>query len=42
LAETDGALPYGKVINGTVAVTEVWVRRANEWKDLRYHESELK
>ena len=42
LAKTDGALPNGKVIHGTVAVTEVWVRRANEWKNLRYHESELK
>ncbi len=42
LAETDGTLPNGKVIHGTVAVTEVWVRRANEWKNLRYHESELK
>ncbi len=42
LAETDGTLPDGKVIHGTVAVTEVWVRRANEWKNLRYHESELK
>jgi ketosteroid isomerase-like protein len=42
LAETDGTLPNGKVTHGTVAVTEVWVRRANEWKNLRYHESELK
>ena len=42
LAETDGTLPDGKVIHGTVAVTEVWVRRGNEWKNLRYHESELK
>lgn len=42
LAETDGTLPDGKVIHGTVAVTEVWVRRANEWKNLRYHETELK
>ena len=42
LAETDGTLPDGKVIHGTVAVTEIWVRRANEWKNLRYHESELK
>lgn len=42
LATTDGTLPSGKVIRGTVAVTEVWVRRANEWKNLRYHESELK
>lgn len=42
MAETDGTLPNGKVIHGTVAVTEVWVRRANEWKALRYHESELK
>ena len=42
LADTDGTLPNGKVIHGTVAVTEVWVRRANEWKNLRYHESELK
>ena len=42
LAETDGTLPNGKVIHGTVAVTEVWLKRANEWKNLRYHESELK
>ncbi|MGA8220563.1 MAG: nuclear transport factor 2 family protein [Candidatus Acidiferrales bacterium] len=42
LAETDGTLPNGTVIHGTVTVTEVWVRRANEWKNLRYHESELK
>ena len=42
LAETDGTLPNGKVIHGTVAVTEVWVKRTNEWKNLRYHESELK
>lgn len=42
LAETDGTLPNGKVIHGTVAVAEVWVKRAKEWKNLRYHESELK
>jgi ketosteroid isomerase-like protein len=42
LAETDGTLPDGKVIHGTVAATDIWVRRANEWKNLRYHESELK
>jgi ketosteroid isomerase-like protein len=42
MAETDGTLPNGKVTHGTVAVTEVWIRRANEWKALRYHESELK
>jgi hypothetical protein len=42
MAETDGTLPNDKVIHGTVAVTEVWVMRGNEWKNLRYHESELK
>ena len=42
LAETDGTLPNGKLVHGTVAVTEVWVKRANEWKNFRYHESALK
>jgi ketosteroid isomerase-like protein len=41
-ANTDGTMPDGKIVHGTVAVTEVWVRRAGNWKNLRYHESELK
>ncbi len=41
-ANTDGTMPDGKKVHGTVAVTEVWVRRAGGWKNLRYHESELR
>jgi ketosteroid isomerase-like protein len=41
LAETDSTLPDGKVIHSKAAITEVWGKRANEWKALRYHESEL-
>jgi ketosteroid isomerase-like protein len=41
-ANTDGTMPDGKIVHGTVAVTEVWVRRAGKWKNLRYHESELR
>lgn len=41
-AKTDGTMPDGKIVHGTVAVTEVWVRRASNWKNLRYHESELR
>jgi ketosteroid isomerase-like protein len=41
-ANTDGTMPDGKIVHGTVAVTEVWVRRAGKWKNLRYHESEIK
>jgi len=41
-ANTDGTMPDGKKVHGTVVVTEVWVRRAGEWKNLRYHESELR
>jgi hypothetical protein len=41
-ADTDGTMSNGKIVHGTVAVTEVWVRRAHAWKNLRYHESELK
>jgi ketosteroid isomerase-like protein len=41
-ANTDGKMPDGKIVHGTVAVTEVWVRRAGNWKNLRYHESELR
>jgi ketosteroid isomerase-like protein len=41
-ANTDGTMPDGKKVHGTVAVTEVWVRRAGNWKSLRYHESELR
>ncbi len=41
-ANTDGTMPDGKIVHGRVAVTEVWVRRARIWKNLRYHESELK
>ncbi len=40
-ATTDGTMPDGKKVHGTVVVTEVWVRRAGKWKNLRYHESEL-
>ena len=42
MANTDGTMPDGKQVHGTVAVTEVWVRRAGKWKALRYHESELR
>ena len=41
-ANTDGTMPDGKKVHGTVAVTEVWVRRAGNWKVLRYHESEIR
>ncbi len=41
-ANTDGTMPDGKKVHGTVAVTELWVRRGGNWKNLRYHESELK
>jgi ketosteroid isomerase-like protein len=41
-ASTDGTMPDGKIVHGTVAVTEVWVKRAGSWKSLRYHESELR
>jgi ketosteroid isomerase-like protein len=41
-ANTDGTMPDGKIVHGTVAVTEVWVKRAGSWKNLRYHESELR
>jgi ketosteroid isomerase-like protein len=41
-ADTDGTMPDGKQVHATVIVTEVWVKRAGEWKSLRYHESELK
>ena len=41
-ANTDGTMPDGKQVHSTVAVTEIWVRRAGNWKALRYHESEVK
>ncbi len=41
-ANTDGTMPDGRKVHGTVAVTEIWVRRAGKWKNLRYHESELR
>jgi ketosteroid isomerase-like protein len=41
-ADTDGTMPDGREVHATVAVTEVWVRRAGDWKALRYHESELR
>jgi len=41
-ADTDGAMPDGKQVHETVVVSEVWVKRAGQWKSLRYHESELK
>lgn len=41
-ANTDGIMPDGKIVHGTVAATDIWVRRAGTWKNLRYHESELK
>lgn len=41
-ADTDGTMPDGKIVHGTVVVTEVWVRRSGNWKNLRYHESELR
>ena len=42
MASTDGTMPDGKQVHGRVAVTEVWVRRASNWKVLRYHESEMR
>jgi ketosteroid isomerase-like protein len=41
-ANTHGIMPDGKIVHGTVAATDIWVRRAGNWKNLRYHESELK
>ena len=41
-ASTDGTMPDGKIVHGTVVATDIWVRRAGIWKNLRYHESELK
>jgi hypothetical protein len=32
----------GQKMDVTLAVTEVWVKRGSDWKDLRYHESEIK
>ena len=41
-ANTDGIMPDGKIVHSTIAATDVWVRRAGNWKNLRYHESELR
>lgn len=41
-AKVEGTMPDGKQVRSTVAVTEVWVRQARNWKNLRYHESELR
>jgi ketosteroid isomerase-like protein len=41
-ADSDGTTPDGKTVHSTAVVTEIWVRRAGNWKALRYHESELK
>ena len=41
-ANTDGVMPDGKIVHGTVIATDIWVRRAGIWKNLHYHESELK
>ena len=38
----DGIMPDGKIVHSTIAATDVWVRRAGNWKNLRYHESELR
>jgi hypothetical protein len=32
----------GQKLNLNLAVTEVWVKRGGHWKELRYHESEIK
>jgi len=37
----DGIMPDGKIVHSTIAATDVWVKRAGNWKNLRYHESEL-
>lgn len=41
-AKVEGTMPDGKQVRSTVAATDVWVRQASEWKNLRYHESELR
>jgi ketosteroid isomerase-like protein len=41
-ARVEGTMPDGKHVRSIVAATDVWVRQANEWKNLRYHESELR
>jgi ketosteroid isomerase-like protein len=40
--KADGVMPDGKIVHSTIAATEVWVRRAVNWKTLRYHESEIR
>ena len=40
-AKVAGAMG-GQKIDVTLAVTQVWVKRNGDWKDLRYHESEIK
>lgn len=32
----------GKKVSPMLAITDVWVKRGGEWKDLRYQESEIK
>jgi hypothetical protein len=32
----------GQKVNANLAVTDLWVKRGGEWKELRYHESEIK
>jgi hypothetical protein len=32
----------GQKLNLNLAVTEVWVKRGGHWRELRYHESEIK
>lgn len=32
----------GKKVSPTLAVSDVWVKRGGEWKDLSYQESEIK
>jgi ketosteroid isomerase-like protein len=42
IVDTDGTMPDGKKVHGAAAVTEVWIKRAGSWENLRYHESALK
>jgi hypothetical protein len=41
-ANTDAAMPDGRIVHSAAVVTEIWVKRGGTWKALRYHESELK
>lgn len=40
-AKVDGAVK-GQKVNANLAVTDLWVKRGGDWKELRYHESEIK